>query len=185
MKNPDFRKSNAGIGIIEVLVALVVVSMGVLGMASLQLTGMKHSSSGYNRSMAVLYAENLATRMRSNQQGVSDFAYDGFDSDNQNCAAKPDPFCQAQIGQASEACDINEMANFDLMSIACGSWGSDGEARDGVIDSLSAGRLQVGCDDSPCLENSNYTLTITWNEGRTTDNTEDTDLKRVQVRFNP
>jgi len=33
-------KRQQGVGIVEVLVALVVVSLGVLGMASLQLTGM-------------------------------------------------------------------------------------------------------------------------------------------------
>ena len=60
----------SGVGIIEVLIALVVVSLGVLGMASLQLTGMKHSSSGYNRSMAVLFAENMASRMRAQTHKV-------------------------------------------------------------------------------------------------------------------
>ena len=65
------HRSQRGLGIIEVLVALVVVSFGVLGMASLQLTGMKHSSSGFNRSKALLFAENMATRMRINDAGVA------------------------------------------------------------------------------------------------------------------
>ena len=77
------------------------------------------------------------------------------------------------------------MAAFDLFSIACGSIGSDGEVRDGVTNLLNGGRLQVECDDVPCEPNSNYKLTITWNEGSTTTGQESEDLKTVQVRFNP
>ena len=53
-----------GLGLIEVLIALVIVSFGVLGMAGLQLTGMKHSAGGLERSKALLFAENIAARMR-------------------------------------------------------------------------------------------------------------------------
>jgi len=60
----------AGVGILEILVALVVVSIGVLGVAGLQLTGMKHSAGGYNRFKATLFAENLAARMRTNTLAV-------------------------------------------------------------------------------------------------------------------
>ena len=175
-----------GVGILEVLIALIVVSFGVLGLASLQLTGMKHSSSGYNRSMAVMFVENLATRMRTNEAGVDANAYAGFDSDTLNCGTQPAPYCQAAPGgTAAQACSAAEMAAFDLFSIACGNWSSSGAAEDGATNSLNTGRLQVACDDTPCTPTSNYTLTVTWNEGRTTDNSEDTDLKTVQVRFRP
>lgn len=174
-----------GIGIVEVMVALVVVSMGVLGMASLQLTGIKYTSSGYSRSLAVLFSENLAARMRSNQEAVSDFHYAGFDSDTLNCNVIPVPFCQATFSSPAQLCDHQEMAVFDLYSSACGTLGSDNKPVDGVADSLADGRLQVECDDAPCVTTSNYTMTITWNEGRTTDDSESIDSKRVQVRFNP
>lgn len=178
-------RKQQGIGIIEVLIALVVVSLGVLGMASLQLTGIKHSSSGFNRSMAVLFTENLASRIRSNPDSVQATHYAGYDSAGVNCNTRPAPFCQASIGVAAETCEPAEMAAFDLYSIACGSIGSDGEARDGVTNLLNAGRLQVQCADVPCESNSNYTLTITWNEGSTTTGQETEDIKTVQVRFNP
>lgn len=175
-----------GVGIIEVLIALVVVSLGVLGMASLQLTGMKHSSSGYNRSMAVLFAENLATRMRSNPDSVEASHYAGYDSNQDaNCAAPPANFCQASYLNPAVECTAEEMAAFDLYSIACGSIGSGGDAEDGIQDILNSGRLEVVCDDDPCEDNSNYTVTITWNEGRTTTKDEAQDLKTVQLRFNP
>jgi len=175
-----------GVGIIEVLIALVVVSLGVLGMASLQLTGMKHSSSGYNRSMAVLFAENLATRMRSNPDSVIQGHYAGYDSNTgADCTVAPATMCQASYLNPAAECNAQEMAQFDLFSIACGSLGTSGAPEDGITDLLNGGRLQVACNDSPCENNSNYTLTITWNEGRTTTNDEAQDLKTVQLRFNP
>ena len=176
----------SGVGIIEVLIALVVVSLGVLGMASLQLTGMKHSSSGYNRSMAVLFAENMASRMRSNAEGVKDQDYAGLSTTNLSCAAAPPaPFCQATVNSDAEICTPAEMAEFDFYSIACGTITADGTPKDGVTDLLNGGSLLIQCDDATCEENSGYTITINWNEGRTTTKDEQVDSKRVQVRFNP
>jgi len=177
--------SQSGVGIIEVLIALVVVSLGVLGMASLQLTGMKHSSSGYNRSMAVLFAENMASRMRSNADGVVDTNYAGLDSSDLNCSAMPAPFCQATVNNEAQTCNPAEMATFDFYSIACGTITADGAPKDGIADLLNGGRLQIDCDDASCEANSGYTITINWNEGRTTTKDEQVDTKRVQVRFNP
>ena len=174
-----------GIGIIEVLIALVVVSLGVLGMASLQLTGMKHTSSGYNRSIAVLFSENLSSRIRSNPDAVRGGDYAGYDSaDDANCNVRPAPFCQAGVGIPAQSCSAADMADFDLFSIACGSANAEGEFVDGLTSTLNEGRLQVECD-APCGPASNYTLTITWNEGSTTSGEETQDLKTVQVKLNP
>lgn len=180
------RRRMSGVGIIEVLIALVLVSFGVLGMAGLQLTGMKQSSGGYNRAKATLYAENLAARMRSNLGGVEAFAYSPYDSSTTSCATKPAPYCQTNKSTAAQACSSTEMAAFDLFSIACGNWSSAGKAEDGVGSSLANGRLQVSCDDTPCEANSNYTVIISWDENMGHDGSETTaSAKRVQVRFNP
>jgi len=77
------------------------------------------------------------------------------------------------------------MAAFDIFSISCGTVASDGEFKDGLIDSLNNGRLIVGCDDVPCLSDSNYTITISWNEGRTTATDESEDGKSMQMRLKP
>lgn len=185
MKENNYHsKGQQGLGIIEVLVALVVVSLGVLGMASLQLTGMKHSSSGYNRSMAVLFTENLSSRIRSNPDSVDAGDYAGYDSTGLSCDVPPTPTCQASLNIDAEECSPAEMAEFDLFSIACGSIDANGSAVDGVTTLLNGGRLQVACD-APCTVSPNYLLTITWNEGSTTSGQETEDLKTVQVRFNP
>lgn len=182
------RRQN-GVGVIEVLIALVLVSFGVLGMAGLQLTGMKHSTGGFNRSKATLFAENLSARMRTNPEAVGDLAYAPFDSGAAgaiNCGTKPVPYCQASKGVAAQQCDSTQMAAFDLFSVTCGNWSSANEAVDGVADSLPNGRMQVTCDDSPCVATSSYTVLISWSENTGQDGNEATvSPKRVQVRFNP
>jgi type IV pilus assembly protein PilV len=59
------RKLQSGFGLVEVLVALVILSVGLLGIASLQLTALKNVGSSMERSQAVIqtysYLEVLRT----------------------------------------------------------------------------------------------------------------------------
>ena len=178
------RRRQHGLGLLEVLIALVVVSLGVLGMAGLQLTGMKHSSSGFNRSKALLFAENMAVRMRINEPGVAHYA--GFDSaaaDAPDCAVRPDPYCQTSASGAAASCDAEELAGFDQWSVACGDWGAGTVAGEGVVNALPAGRLRVECGDAAC---ATYTISVEWREASTTSSAADAiDAKRVQLRLRP
>lgn len=181
------QSGESGLGIIEILVALVVVSFGVLGMAGLQLTGMKHSTNGFNRSKALMLTENMATRMRINLTGVLNRSYDGFDSstDAAFCSTKPSPYCQAYQGVAAEACTVDELAAFDLFSVACGDWGPNG-SNGGVTGMLPDGAsLQVSCDDAPCTDTSTYTLSVSWPEKQTVSSEEAAVTRRVQMRLRP
>ena len=176
-----------GVGLIEVLVALVVVSLGVLGMAGLQLTGMKHSTNGFNRSKALILTENMATRMRINTTGVLNGSYAGFDSskDADLCQVKPVPYCQASRDVDAQSCTVDELAEFDKFSVACGDWGPDG-ATAGVQGMLPTGaKLEIVCDDMPCAVTSTYTLSVSWPESQTATSVEEDVSKRVQMRLRP
>lgn len=181
------RDRQAGIGIIEVLVALIVVSFGVLGMAGLQLTGMKHSTNSFNRSKALMLAETMATRMRINKQGVDNMAYAGFDSGTNPgvCNVRPAPYCQATNASNAQSCNVNELAAFDMYSVACGDWGSSG-ANAGVFGMMPEGaRLQIACNGAPCTATSSYTITVSWPENRTASSEDAPEIRRVQMRLRP
>jgi len=190
--NSMYMSRQSGIGIVEVLVALVVVSLGVLGMASLQLTGMQHSSGGYNRSKALLYAENMATRMRTNRPAIDELLFDGYSSEATGCDTQPSPYCQASsAGAAAQACTAEQLAAFDSYTVACGEWGESG-AEDGVVGTLPNGVLSIVCDLDPddasseCTKSSTYTITVSWTEGqRVTSDMNDTITRRVQMRMRP
>ena len=178
------RPKQTGLGIIEVLVALVIVSFGVLGMAGLQLTGMKHSTNGFNRSKALMLTENLATRMRINRTGVLAGHYIGT-RDGTSCATRPVPYCQAFAGTDAQSCTVEQLAQFDLFSVACGDWGTGG-ANAGVAGMLPPGaQLDVTCNEAVCTPTSTYTLSVSWTENENASSDEDPVTRRVQMRLRP
>ena len=188
----SFKKhaDQRGVGIIEVLVALVVVSFGVLGMASLQLTGMKHSTGGFNRSKALMFTENVAARMRINSVGVEKAYYGNFDSAaGLGCGTNP-KICQATPSNLNpESCTAQELATFDLFTVACGDIDSSSNAREGATTALPGGQITVTCDSTTsgvCDANSTHTITVSWQEGSgTSDEKTDVLNKLVQVRLQP
>ena len=180
--------SQRGLGLIEVLVALVVVSLGVLGIAGMQMTGIQHGTGSLNRAVALTFAEDVAERMRANTlDGLVDDGYDGFDSEAEAtlCDAPPAPYCDAADGRDADACDAGELAAFDLRSVSCGAW-ADGRAGGGIVNgALPDGTLSVDCDDAPCTGASTWSVTVGWTEGATAAEA-DAELERsVTMRLRP
>jgi type IV pilus assembly protein PilV len=68
-------KPQQGATLIEVLIAIVVLSIGLLGLAGLQVTSMQSNHSAYYRSQATLLAYDLADRMRTNRTAAQASAY--------------------------------------------------------------------------------------------------------------
>lgn len=60
------RDGQKGFSLVENLVALLVMSIGLLGIASLQLTGVSKSRSSFERSQATMLASEIVERMRAN-----------------------------------------------------------------------------------------------------------------------
>jgi type IV pilus assembly protein PilV len=60
------RVSQSGASLIEVLVAVVLLSLGVVGLAGLQFNGVKVNHGSYLRSQGVSLAYDLTDRMRAN-----------------------------------------------------------------------------------------------------------------------
>jgi type IV pilus assembly protein PilV len=55
-----------GFSLIEVLIALVILAVGVLGLAALQTTGIQYTHDAYIRSQATVIVYDLVERMRNN-----------------------------------------------------------------------------------------------------------------------
>jgi len=55
-----------GVTLVEAMIALLVISVGLLGIASLQLTAMNQNTSSLHNSQAVWYAYNMSDRIRAN-----------------------------------------------------------------------------------------------------------------------
>jgi len=71
-----------GFSLIEVLVAVLVLAIGLLGLAALQSTAMKFTDSAASRTQATVLAYDILERMRANPDGMGSSAYDVDFSDN-------------------------------------------------------------------------------------------------------
>lgn len=68
------RKLQQGFTLLEVLVTMVVMALGLLGYAGLQMASLKNSASAYQRSQATILAYDMIDRMRANRgQAVAGF----------------------------------------------------------------------------------------------------------------
>lgn len=65
------NSKNKGFTLIEVLVALVVLAVGLLGAAALQLTALKSAHSAYQRSLATVMAVDAGERLWVNMANGS------------------------------------------------------------------------------------------------------------------
>lgn len=70
-----------GVSLIEVLIAIFVLSLGVLAMAGLQLSSMRTSQGALLRSQAASLATDMADRMRSNFTGAASYVIGFADAD--------------------------------------------------------------------------------------------------------
>jgi type IV pilus assembly protein PilV len=69
-------RHQSGLTLIEVLITVVLVSIGLLGLAGLQLTSVRNSSSSGERFIATTLAQDILERMRANRTGVIAGDYD-------------------------------------------------------------------------------------------------------------
>jgi type IV pilus assembly protein PilV len=67
---PSTRTRNTGFTLLEVLVALFVLAIGLLGLALLQTTGLRLTTNSYSRSQATYLAYDIIERMRANVAGL-------------------------------------------------------------------------------------------------------------------
>ncbi len=67
-----------GFTLVEVLVSLVILSVGLLGLAGLHLSGLRDNESAYLRSQATLQAYDMVDRMRANLAGLEAGGYNAI-----------------------------------------------------------------------------------------------------------
>lgn len=126
-----------GITIIEVLVAMLILAVGLLGMASLQVRAVSDTTNSSFRSIAIFYANDMADRIRANPaaEGVGGYANKDKDDGSEKVG------CLAVAG-----CSSSDMALHDL-------W----EWQQNISRALPAGEGEIVTNGDV------YTVTVSWN----------------------
>lgn len=71
--HPISLRSQSGVGIIEIMIALLVMTIGLLGMAAMQTNGMQMTSESLARSQAIILANDIIERARTNLGSRGDY----------------------------------------------------------------------------------------------------------------
>lgn len=73
---PRKRAAVRGVGLIEVLVAVLVLGIGLLGVAAMQATALRNSQSSLERSQGVMHVYTILDAMRANPRAARNGDYD-------------------------------------------------------------------------------------------------------------
>ncbi len=72
----EHRHAQHGAGLVEVLVAVLILALGLLGMAGLQANALKKNQSSYARSQAVMLSYYMLEAMRADRANAVGGSYD-------------------------------------------------------------------------------------------------------------
>jgi type IV pilus assembly protein PilV len=125
-----------GVGLIEILVSLLIVSVGLLGVASLQFIGSFNNTQSVSRTQAELVARQLSEQFRS--AAIPATSGDGWqlddaylDSDNYNfatlsCNSESTPYVCYCLSLPEDipdcrgsSCSVDEMASYSGWTASC------------------------------------------------------------------
>ena len=125
-----------GFTLVEVLIALVIMSVGMLGIAGLYVHSMQAGRTSLFRHQAITLAGDVADRIRANPRGGAGYMVAGVDK---SCVDN------------TVTCTPAEMAQNDILA-----W------KQQATGSLPSGDVTILFDNS--VSPSTYRITISWNE---------------------
>jgi type IV pilus assembly protein PilV len=74
----SMRSPERGFSLIEVLIAVLVMALGMLGMAALQAASLRNNLSAYQRSQATIQAYTIVDSMRANRRLIANYVNEEF-----------------------------------------------------------------------------------------------------------
>lgn len=192
----------SGFSMLEGVVALAIFSVGVLGLAALQLNSLVSAGDSQQRTLAIWKAQELADRIRGNtnladkyidaigNDGSSSFGVDSADnivscSGSGATFPKPTTICADTDGNNAANCDTeNPKIAFDLWEVFCHpdtGLATQGESvtegSGGLLNlEVAMQRNEVGADG-----NSDITIGFEWVSREADANTEIRDSANIET----
>jgi type IV pilus assembly protein PilV len=139
----SMRTANQGFSLIEVLIAMLILAVGILGAGALQTVGLQVTQGASYRSQAVILSSEMIDRMYANRTALASYA--GTDTSTVVVAAAPSCWTDAA------GCTPAQIAAADIS---------------GWTARVSA--LPAGAGTIVQQANGDYVVTVTWNENEWT-----------------
>ena len=151
---------SSGLTLIEILVTMVITSIGLMGLLSLQMQAMKATQDTGNKSQAIWIFNDLASRIRANENSSLSYA-NGL----VNCA-QPAVVCSnffnGAVTTTAAICTGPQLAAWDLFEVACGA-PRIGNVRGNPISNLPGALLTIACaNPAVCGNGDPLSATLTW-----------------------
>ena len=152
---PAYQSQMIGASLVEVMISLLILSMGLLGMAALQGLGTQYGNEAYFRSQAIAQTYDMFDRMRANPTAVVDGKYE------------QDPIPTAYATDcATNGCTTSDLANYDLVN-----WNQLNN------------ELLPGGAGSVTRQGDAYTVRVTWQEDANDDGTAENQSFSLSARL--
>ena len=136
------KRKHQGFSLVEVLIALIIMSVGMLGIAGLYVQSMQAGRTSMLRHHAVTLAGDVADRIRANPTAGA--AYAAATGTNNNCIAQ------------GTNCNVAQMAANDIFV-----WQAQAASFLPVFGN-GAQQVQIGFDAT--TNPPTYTITVQWDE---------------------
>jgi len=133
------KRAQRGFSLVEVLITLVIISVGMLGIAGLYVQGLQAGRTSMFRHHAVTIGGDVADRIRANPTAAG--AYEAAAGANNNCVA------------STKSCTPAEMAAQDILI-----WQTQAGA------ALPSGTVAVDYTSGSAGAPSTYAITVSWVE---------------------
>ncbi|MGK0405199.1 MAG: type IV pilus assembly protein PilV [Oleispira sp.] len=158
--------NSKGIGLLEVLVTIVITSIGLMGLVSLQLQAVRATTDSGNRSQAIWIFNDIVSRIHANE--VSSDSY--IINTPINCNNVPAATCSAYhtgttLIAAAAACTGQQLAQWDLFEVACGAPKNDTASTiyyGNSIQHLPDAQLTIICADTSCEAGDDLIVKLQW-----------------------
>ncbi|WP_457668189.1 type IV pilus modification protein PilV [Thiolapillus sp.] len=151
------QRPQRGTTLVEVLIAALIIGIGLLGIASLQVKALQASTNAESRAIATDIAASLADRIRANLINKADYVNET--ATENNCSMVPGSSAAVSSGSCNTNSDTpattRKMAQDDLYAIQNSDYLG--------LSKLPGGDLTITCDPTACdTDDAKMRITVSW-----------------------
>jgi len=156
-------RRQTGVSLIEVMIALFILSIGMLGHAKIQALGVRAGTDANHRTQATYLLNEMMERLRANRPAADSEYYASIDYASIDCNVAPAKVCSESTASTAAECTTNEVADEDAIYWFCDVMDTLPNGNVAVSVSTGVYSIQVGwdgLDESGITQSRNVSATF-------------------------